>query len=55
MEAIKFELKMLESNDNTVAAVWKKKCLDLYDMSNQLRQENEEIRHRCKELIISGI
>jgi hypothetical protein len=32
MEQMKLELKMLESNDTSVAAIWKKKCLDLFEV-----------------------
>ena len=55
MEQMKLELKMLESNDTSVAAIWKKKCLDLFEVCQTLKSENEELRDRCKELIIQGI
>jgi len=34
MEQMKLEIKMLESNDTQVAGIWKKKCLDLFDVCN---------------------
>ena len=43
MEQMKLELKMLESNDTSVAAIWKKKCLDLFEVCQTLKTENEEI------------
>ena len=52
---MKLELKMLESNDTSVAAIWKKKCLDLFEVCQTLKGENEELRERCKELIVQGI
>ena len=55
MEQMKLELKMLESNDTSVAAIWKKKCLDLFDVCQTLKTENEELRDRCKDLIMQGI
>ena len=55
MEQMKLELKMLESNDTSVAAIWKKKCLDLFEVCQTLKTENEELRGRCKELIVQGI
>ena len=55
MEQMKLELKMLESNDTSVAAIWKKKCLDLFEVCQTLKTENEELRDRCKELIVQGI
>ena len=55
MEQMKLELKMLESNDSSVAAIWKKKCLDLFDVCQTLKTENEELRDRCKDLIMQGI
>lgn len=51
MEQMKLELKMLETNDTSVANIWKKKCLDLFDVCQQMKTENEELRDRCKELI----
>jgi len=55
MEQMKLELKMLESNDTSVASIWKKKCLDLFEVCQTLKQENEELRDRCKELIVQGM
>ena len=55
MDQMKLELKMLESNDSSVAAIWKKKCLDLFDVCQTLKSENEELRDRCKDLITQGI
>ena len=55
MEQMKLELKMLESNDSSVAAIWKKKCMDLFEVCQTLKSENEELRDRCKELIVQGI
>lgn len=51
MEQMKLELKMLESNDTSVAAIWKKKCLDLFEVAQTLKKENEDLRDRCKEVI----
>ena len=51
MEQMKLELKMLESNDTSVASIWKKKCLDLFEVCQALKIENEELRERCKDLI----
>ena len=52
---MKLELKMLESNDTSVASIWKKKCLDLFEVCQTLKGENEELRERCKDLITQGI
>ena len=52
---MKLELKMLESNDSSVAAIWKKKCLDLFEVCQTLKNENEDLRDRCKDLIEQGI
>ena len=52
---MKLELKMLESNDTSVAAIWKKKCLDLFEVCQTLKNENEDLRDRCKEVIAQGI
>jgi len=32
MDQMKLELKMLEANDSSVATIWKKKCLDLFEV-----------------------
>ena len=55
MEQMKLELKMLESNDTSVASIWKKKCLDLFEVCQTLKSQNEELRGRCKDLIVQGI
>lgn len=51
MEQMKLELKMLETNDSSVASIWKKKCLDLFEVCQAMKNENDELRDRCKELI----
>ena len=51
MDQMKLELKMLESNDSSVASIWKKKCMDIFEVCQTMKQENEELRSRCKELI----
>jgi hypothetical protein len=48
---MKLELKMLESNDTSVASIWKKKAMELYDVCNTVKNENDELRDRCKDLI----
>jgi len=55
MEQMKLELKMMESNDSSVAGIWKQKCLDLFELCSSMKQENEDLRSRCKELISQGI
>lgn len=52
---MKLELKMLEANDSSVATIWKKKCLDLFEVCQSMKVENDELRERCKELIEQGI
>jgi hypothetical protein len=52
---MKLELKLLETNDSSVASIWKKKCLDLFEVCQTMKSENEELRARCKELIEQGI
>lgn len=51
MEQMKLELKMLETSDQSVASIWKRKCLDMFEVCQTLKTENEELRDRCKELI----
>jgi hypothetical protein len=46
---------MLEQNDSSVASIWKKKCLDLFEVCQSMKQENDELRERCKDLIDQGI
>ena len=55
MDQLKLELKMLEQNDGSVASIWKKKCLDLFEVCQSMKQENDELRDRCKDLIEQGI
>jgi hypothetical protein len=46
---------MLEQNDGSVASIWKKKCLDLFEVCQSMKLENDELRSRCKDLIEQGI
>lgn len=55
MDQLKVELKMLEQNDGSVASIWKKKCLDMFEVCQSMKQENDELRDRCKDLIDQGI
>jgi len=52
---MKLELKMLETNDSSAASIWKKKCLDLFEVCQAIKTENDELRTRCKELIEQGL
>ena len=51
MEKLKLELKAFDENDTSVTTIWKKKCLDLFEVCQTFRKENEELRNRCSELI----
>ena len=52
MEQMKVELKLMESSgDQSVTNVWRQKCIELYDVCQQVRTENEELRGKCRELI----
>jgi hypothetical protein len=46
---------MLEQNDSSVTSIWKKKCLDLFEVCQSMKKENEELRNRCFELVNQGI
>ncbi len=48
---MKLELKMLETNDTSVASIWKRKCLDLFEVCTTLKTENEDLREKCQDLI----
>ena len=37
MDKLKLELKMLEQNDGSVASIWKKKCLDLFEVCQSMK------------------
>lgn len=49
------ELKLLETNDTSVAAIWKRKCVELFEVCNALKDENDKVRSYCNELIVQGI
>lgn len=51
MEQLKVELSAVEKNDASAGAIWKKKCLDLFEVCQAMKTQNEELRVRCKELI----
>jgi hypothetical protein len=55
MEQLKMELKMLESNDTSVTSIWKKKCVELFEVCGALKEENTEVRDLCNELIVQGV
>lgn len=55
MEQMKLELKMLETNDTSVASIWKRKCLDLFEVCTTLKTENEDLRDKCQDLIVQGL
>jgi hypothetical protein len=40
MEQMKMELKMLESSDTAASVIWKKKCIELYEVCSSLKDEN---------------
>jgi len=42
---------MMEQNDASVTSIWKKKCLDLFEVCQSIKLENETLRSRCVELI----
>ena len=52
---MKLELKMLETNDTSVASIWKRKCLDLFEVCTTLKTENEDLREKCQDLIQQGL
>lgn len=49
---MKMELKMLETNDSSIASIWKKKAVELFEVCNVLKEENTEVRTLCNELIL---
>jgi hypothetical protein len=51
MEQMRLELRMIETSDTTVASIWKRKCIDLFEVCNTLKNENEDLRGKCQELI----
>lgn len=55
MEQMKLELKMIETSDTSVASIWKRKCLDLFEVCTTLKSENDDLREKCQDLIIQGI
>ena len=55
MEQLKVELKMIETQDSSIASLWKKKSLDLFEICQEMKCENEELRERCKLLVNQGI
>lgn len=55
MEQLKIELKMIESQDGSIASLWKKKSLELFEICQDMKRENEELRDRCKLLVDQGM
>jgi hypothetical protein len=46
---------MLEQNDSSVTSIWKKKCLDLFEVCQSMKVENDDLRLRCSDLIEQGL
>lgn len=55
MEHMKVELKMLECNETSATAVWKKKCFDIFEICTVLKEENQELRLKCRDIVSKGI
>lgn len=55
MEQLQLELKEFEVNEPSVGAVWKQKCIEIFEVAQQMRYENIELRSKCKKLIEQGI
>lgn len=55
MEQMKLELKMMETSDSSVASIWKRKCMDLFEVCSALKSENEDLRDKCQDLIDQGL
>lgn len=51
MEKMGLEIRMLETNDKSVTSIWKNKCIELYEICNSMKTDNEELRDKCTELI----
>jgi hypothetical protein len=55
MDQLKIELRMIEQNDSSTTSIWKKKCIDLFEVCTSLKHQNDDLRGRCKELINQGL
>jgi hypothetical protein len=51
MEQMKVELKMLENNDTSATAVWKRKCFDIFEICTALKDENLELKAKCRDIV----
>ena len=49
------ELKIVEQTDTSVTSIWKKKCLDLFEVCQSIKKDNEELKQRCYELVVQGL
>lgn len=46
---------MLDQNDSSVSSIWKKKCIDTWEVCKALKLENSDLRERCADLINQGL
>ena len=52
IDQMKLEIKMLETTQNDAVQLhWKQKCLEVFDVCQLLKTENEGLRNKCTELI----
>jgi len=54
LEALRMELGVLEKNEGSMAEIWKQKCRELVEISNKLKEENEELRGKMK-VVLEGM
>lgn len=50
LEQTRQQMKVLEVNNGSVAAIWKEKCMELADMCTQLQSENEMLNAKTQHL-----
>ena len=50
LETMRQQMKALELNNGSVAAIWKEKCEELADICNELKDENEYLTGKTQQL-----
>lgn len=53
LEGLRMELKMVETNEGSMSDVWKTKCKELVEITNNIKNENDLLRIKLTHLTLN--